>query len=82
MPQVPHPLRRARAARLRAAGEAAAARFAASQVGRTVTWLAEARGGHTEHFARLRLPDPPPAGALLRVRVVGAEGASLWGEAA
>jgi threonylcarbamoyladenosine tRNA methylthiotransferase MtaB len=81
MPQLDHPVRRERAARLRAAGAMAARRFAGAQVGRTVRWLAEARAGHTEHFARLSLAgDAPPAGTLLEVRVIAAsDNASLVG---
>ncbi len=74
MPPVPVPLRRERAARLREAGAAAAARFFAARVGRDETVLFEAGNrGHTEHFAPLRLEDgaavPVPRGALRRVRV-------------
>jgi threonylcarbamoyladenosine tRNA methylthiotransferase MtaB len=77
MPPVPVPLRRERAARLREAGAAAAARFFASRVGRIETVLFEADNrGHTEHFAPLRLAAddaaPVPRGALRRVRVAAA----------
>lgn len=73
MPQVPSPLRRERAARLREAGAASVRTFAQAQVGAAVAWLAEAKGGHTEHFARLSLLDEDvPAGTLMRVRVIGA----------
>lgn len=84
MPQLDGALRRERAARLRLAGAAMAGRFAASQVGRVVHWLAESRGGHTEHFARLRLCGAsPPPGTLLRVRVTAAnDDATLLGVAA
>ena len=81
MPQVPLPLRRERAARLRAVGQTMARRFAAAQLGRVVQWLAEARGGLTEHFARLALQGAPPApGTLMAVRVTAAnETATLVG---
>jgi threonylcarbamoyladenosine tRNA methylthiotransferase MtaB len=76
MPPVPPPLRRERAARLREAGAAAAARFFASRIGRDETVLFEANNrGHTEHFAPLRLAEgasPVPRGALRRVRVEAA----------
>jgi threonylcarbamoyladenosine tRNA methylthiotransferase MtaB len=72
MPQVAVPLRRERAARLRAAGAAAAARFYAGRVGREETVLFEAGNrGHTEHFAPLRLAEgaaPVPRGTIRRVR--------------
>lgn len=56
MPAVPVALRRERAARLRAAGRDVSARFFAAQVGRSVSVLTETDdGGHTEHFAPVRL---------------------------
>jgi threonylcarbamoyladenosine tRNA methylthiotransferase MtaB len=81
MPAVPPALRRERAARLRAAGRANAARFFAAQVGRLAAVLAEtAEGGHTEHFAPIRVPATP--GALLRARVVAANDDGLLAEPA
>ena len=88
MPPVPVPLRRERAARLRAAGAAAAARFYAGRVGREETVLFEAGNrGHTEHFAPLRLADgapPVPRGAIRRVRPTasGSDGLLADGPAA
>ncbi len=86
MPPVPAPLRRERAARLREAGAAAAARFFAGRVGRSETVLFEAGNrGHTEHFAPLRLRDgasPVPRGALRRVRVAAATADGLLAAAA
>ena len=56
MPQLPVPLRRERAARLREAGQGAARRFFESRVGRQESVLLERHGrGHTEHFAPVRL---------------------------
>lgn len=76
MPPVPVPLRRERAARLREAGAAAAARFFAGRVGRDEAVLFEAGNrGHTEHFAPLRLTEGAaavPRGAIRRVRVTAA----------
>ena len=70
MPEVAPPLRRERAAILRAAGAAAARSFARSQLGARVAWLAETKSGHTEHFARLSLAGGAvPPGTLLAVRV-------------
>lgn len=81
MPPVAPALRRERAARLRAAGRANAGRFFAAQVGRVAAVLAEtAEGGHTEHFAPVRVPATP--GALLRVRVVAANDDGLLAEPA
>jgi len=81
MPQLDPALRRERAGRLRAAGELAARRFAEAQVGRVAQWLAETRGGHTEHFARLALAGPPPPpGTLMAVCVTAAnDNATLVG---
>jgi threonylcarbamoyladenosine tRNA methylthiotransferase MtaB len=85
MPPVPVPLRRERAARLREAGAAAAARFYAGRVGREETVLFEAGNrGHTEHFAPLRLADGAsgvPRGALRRVRVAAADADGLFAAA-
>ncbi len=81
MPPVPLAQRRERAARLRAAGRANAARFFAGQVGRVAAVLAEtAEGGHTEHFAPIRVPATP--GALLRARVTAANDDGLLAEPA
>jgi threonylcarbamoyladenosine tRNA methylthiotransferase MtaB len=81
MPAVPKSERRARAARLRAAGDAVAARFYAGQVGRLADVLAETdAGGHTEHFAPVRVAAAP--GVLLRARVVGSDARGLIAEAA
>ena len=61
MPQIPGDIRRDRAARLRAAGQAAQAAYFASQQGRQAEMLVEtvaADGtatGHTRHFAPVRL---------------------------
>jgi threonylcarbamoyladenosine tRNA methylthiotransferase MtaB len=84
MPQLPMPLRRERAARLRQAGEVERARFLASRVGQVEEVLMEADGlGHTRHFAPVRLasaPRGPLGGALLRVRIKASDGRMLIGE--
>jgi threonylcarbamoyladenosine tRNA methylthiotransferase MtaB len=81
MPAVPVAERRARAARLRAAGAAAARRFYAGLVGQTVEVLAENGGrGRTEHFAPARIA--APAGRLLRARVLAADADGVTAEAA
>jgi threonylcarbamoyladenosine tRNA methylthiotransferase MtaB len=69
MPQLPMEERRARAARVRAAGEAEAALLFASRVGRAEEVLMEtATRGHTAQFAPLRLREGEArAGALLRI---------------
>ena len=81
MPAVPTPVRRERAARLREAGRANAARFFAAQIGRIATVLAESEeGGHSEHFAPVRITATP--GALLRARVRAANDDGLLAEPA
>ncbi|MFM9842765.1 MAG: tRNA (N(6)-L-threonylcarbamoyladenosine(37)-C(2))-methylthiotransferase MtaB [Dongiaceae bacterium] len=64
MPQLPMSERKARAARLRAAGEAAKQRFFASQRGKYVDVLVErvedtTAFGHSQHFAPVRIADMP-----------------------
>ncbi len=81
MPAVPVALRRERAARLRAAGAAMAARFYATQVGTITDVLAETEtGGHTAHFAPVRIAATP--GALLRARIIAANDDGLLAEPA
>lgn len=74
MPQVPREVRRERAARLRARGEAMLERFLAAEVGRRRTLLVErGGGGHTEHFAPARLEgtEGATAGELTPVTITG-----------
>ena len=81
MPQLPMELRRARAARLRAAGVAARARFLLGRVGAVESALFEAGGrGMTAHGAAISIPTPPPAGTLLGLRVTGQDGTTLFAE--
>ena len=66
MPQLPMAERKARAARLRAAGEAAKARFFARQRGNHAAVLVErfdgiSAFGHSEHFAPVRIADASPS---------------------
>ena len=83
MPAVPKPIRRERAAALRAAGQREAGRFFTGQVGRTVSLLTEAdQSGHTEHFAPVRLAQPAPAGRIMHALVTGSTGDILLAEAA
>jgi threonylcarbamoyladenosine tRNA methylthiotransferase MtaB len=81
MPAVPVPVRRERAARLRDAGRATAARFLAAQVGRIVSVLTESGdAGHTEHFAPVRLIGGATPGQLVAARVTGASDDALQAE--
>jgi threonylcarbamoyladenosine tRNA methylthiotransferase MtaB len=78
MPPVPKPLRRERAARLRAAGERAATRFFAGQVGRSISVLAERDdAGHSEHFVPVRMDRPVQPGRLIAATVLAADRAGL-----
>ncbi len=78
MPAVPAPLRRERAARLRAAAGPAAERFHARQLGGIVRVVTERGGtGHSEHFARVRLAAVHPVGRLVPVRVTATSAAGL-----
>jgi len=87
MPAVPVAVRRERAARLRAAGQAAAARFFAGQVGARIALLTEADGdggasGHSEHFAPVLLSGAHAPGQVVVARVTGACATHLLAEAA
>jgi threonylcarbamoyladenosine tRNA methylthiotransferase MtaB len=74
MPAVPKAVRRERAARLRAAGAAAAARFDATRLGSPVRVLAETETrGHCEHFRPVRLSTPALPGAIVAATVTGAD---------
>jgi threonylcarbamoyladenosine tRNA methylthiotransferase MtaB len=83
MPGVPKPVRRERAARLREAGRQSASRFFEAQLGRTVSLLTEAGdGGHSEHFAPVRLLRPAGPGRILPARVLAANDDGLVAEPA
>jgi threonylcarbamoyladenosine tRNA methylthiotransferase MtaB len=78
MPQVPGAAVRERAARLRAAGDAALARYLATLVGREADVLVEKPGlGRTEHFAETRVPEGIAPGTIVRVRIEGTDGRML-----
>ncbi len=83
MPQVAPAVRKARAAALRAAGEAALARHLKSRVGRTEAVLMETGAtGRTETFASARLASDQVPGSIVAARVTGIDGAHLVAEAA
>ena len=80
MPQVPGDVVKARAARLRAKGEAALGAFLAGRVGSNAEVLVEKPGlGRSEHYAEVALDPSAPAGALIHTRIVGVEGGRLLG---
>jgi threonylcarbamoyladenosine tRNA methylthiotransferase MtaB len=85
MPQVAPAIRKERAARLRAAGEAQMEKFLAAHVGAVRQVIVEkGQLGRTEHFAQVRLDCPRgralEPGALASVRTTGVDGAFLTGE--
>ena len=81
MPSVAKPVRRERAARLRAAGQRATQRFLAAQVGRTISVLAESEdAGHSEHFAPVRLARAVEPGRVVTARAIGATDKAIVAE--
>ncbi|PWJ21663.1 tRNA (N(6)-L-threonylcarbamoyladenosine(37)-C(2))-methylthiotransferase MtaB [Jannaschia seohaensis] len=81
MPQLDGRTIRDRAARLRAAGEAAVARHLAAQVGKDHQVLMESpRMGRTEQFAEVRFETDQPEGQIVRARVGAVRGDALLAE--
>ena len=81
MPQVPGPLRRERAARLRHAGDEARRRFFEGRVGTTTEVLVEdGRNGRCPYYAPVRLDVAAPHGSIVAVRVTGTAADHLTGE--
>ncbi|HDR29566.1 tRNA (N(6)-L-threonylcarbamoyladenosine(37)-C(2))-methylthiotransferase MtaB [Rhodovulum sp.] len=81
MPQVDGAAIRDRAARLRAAGDAAVARHLAAQVGRSHRVLMESpRMGRTEQFAEVDLASDRPEGQIVTVSVTGQADGRLQAE--
>ncbi len=80
MPQVARDVAKARAARLRAAGEAALERHLAGQVGHVRRLLMERGGkGRAEDFTAVRVEPASPPGSLVDVRITGHDGRELAG---
>ncbi len=78
MPQVPGPLIRDRAARLREAGAAALARHLRAQTGRTHRILTEGpRLGRTEHFTEVAFTADQPEGAIVTAAITGHDATRL-----
>ena len=83
MPAVARAEVKARAARLRAAGQAGLARHLAAQVGRTVLGLVERPGlARAEDFTEIAFKGDAPAGAIVALRVTGHEGVRALAHAA
>jgi threonylcarbamoyladenosine tRNA methylthiotransferase MtaB len=78
MPQLDGATIRDRAARLRAAGDAARRRFLAGEAGQTRPVLMETpRLGRTPHFAEVAFSSDRPEGATVAARILGVEGSRL-----
>jgi len=78
MPQVAGPEIRARAARLRAAGDSAVAAHLKDQVGQTHRVLTEGpHMGRTEQFTEVAFDTPQPEGAIIETRISGQNGQRL-----
>ena len=82
MPQVPGPVRRERAATLRARGKAAQDSFLQAQIGSRARVLVERPGlGRSEQFAETRLAGDAAPGSILPVTIHGVEDGRLIGAA-
>lgn len=84
MPQVPHPLRRKRAARLREAAARRRRHWLAAQVGQTRDVLVERPGtrGHAPDFADIHFSPATEPGSIACVRVMAATETHLIGQLA
>jgi threonylcarbamoyladenosine tRNA methylthiotransferase MtaB len=82
MPRVPGPAIKERAARLRAAGDAALVRHLQAQVGQRRMVLTEGpRLARTEHFTEIAFDRDMPEGSLIEVTITGHDGARLLTDA-
>jgi threonylcarbamoyladenosine tRNA methylthiotransferase MtaB len=86
MPQLPMAVRKARAQRLREAGETARGRYFDSRLGGIAEVLVETASpghafGHDEQFAPVRLNGPARPGDIVAARVTGATNDSLIAQA-
>jgi threonylcarbamoyladenosine tRNA methylthiotransferase MtaB len=78
MPQLPGPVIRERAARLRAVGDLALAAHLAAQQGMEHQVLIEAPDmGRTAQFTETRFTAPQTVGAIISARIIGHEGGQL-----
>ncbi|OSQ53086.1 tRNA (N(6)-L-threonylcarbamoyladenosine(37)-C(2))-methylthiotransferase MtaB [Marivita geojedonensis] len=78
MPQVDGRAIKDRAARLRAAGEAAVSRHLTAQQGQTHSVLMEAPDmGRTEQFTEVRFATEQPVGQIVRATIIGQDGHQL-----
>ncbi len=80
MPQVPGPLRKQRAARLRELGNQQLDKLLRTQVGQTAQVLVEKDNtGRTEHFTEVVIDGPVEAGGLYTVQLTGIADGKLTG---
>lgn len=81
MPQVPHDVRKRRAAALRAQSDKQSALFLESLVGSNAKIIIEADGktGRSGHFAQVKLTDEQPSGILIDVRLGKSENGIIIG---
>jgi threonylcarbamoyladenosine tRNA methylthiotransferase MtaB len=78
MPQTPPAARKERAARLRAAGKAALARFLAAQIGSEAEVLVEeAARGHSRHYAKVELDRALSPSSVARAHITASDGERL-----
>ncbi len=83
MPSVPKPVRKERAAKLRALGETQVQKFLARNVGREMQVVAEQNNmGRAENFALVKLDRDVDAGALVKAHTTGIDGNALIGRVA
>jgi threonylcarbamoyladenosine tRNA methylthiotransferase MtaB len=81
MPQVDRATIKARAERLRAAGQSATERHLGTQIGREIAVLIEKPGlGRAEDFTEVRLADAHPVGHIVGVRAGAHDGRRLLAE--
>ena len=82
MPQLQRPVIKERAARLRAAGDAALARHLERQVGRTITGLVERAGvARAEDFTEIAFTGEAAIGSIVPLRITGHDGHKAVAEA-
>jgi threonylcarbamoyladenosine tRNA methylthiotransferase MtaB len=83
MPQLQRPVIKARAARLREAGQAALQRHLAAQVGRTLSGLVEKGGiARADDFTEIAFTGEAQVGGIVALKVTGAEASRLTAELA
>lgn len=81
MPQMPVAIRKARAAKIRALGEAALDDFMESRIGEMVSVLVEKNNaGHCEHYCPVQLTTPVEPGQIVRAKIIRIQDGSLIGE--